>query len=199
MSRCNTRGWWAVGLWMCVILSQCSEPIPVPKPRGFFRIDMPDRIWSLRESACGLSFELPQYAREFQPHSSEFSEGVCGFNLVFPNFHAMVHCTYVPLRQDRSQLDKLVQDAHELAFNHDIKATGIGRQQFAFSESSVYGLFYDLSGPVATPIQFYATDSLHHFVRGSLYFNHTPQPDSLAPSLAHIRTDLVHMIETLQW
>ena len=58
---------------------------------------------------------------------------------------------------------------------------------------------YNLQGPVASPIQFFATDSCEHFLRGSLYLYHSPNPDSLQPSLAHIEKDIVHLIETLAW
>jgi hypothetical protein len=56
-----------------------------------------------------------------------------------------------------------------------------------------------LSGPVASPLQFFATDSTNHFLRGSLYFDHSPNPDSLKPSLAHVEQDIIHLIESLAW
>lgn len=172
--------------------------MPVPKPRGYFRIALPER--SLREatSGCGPTFDLPQYAGCATATPGE-EAGFCGFNIVFQGFQAVVHCTYVAMDGSAEMLEALVGDAHDLAFNHDIKATGIGRQLFHFPERKVHGLLYDLDGPVATPLQFFATDSLDHFVRGSLYFNHEPNPDSLAPALSHVRADLVHVIETLAW
>ena len=44
-----------------------------------------------------------------------------------------------------------------------------------------------------------ATDSANHFLRGSLYFLHVPNPDSIAPALEHVTKDVVHLIETLKW
>ena len=52
---------------------------------------------------------------------------------------------------------------------------------------------------VASTYQFFATDSLHHFLRGALYINRTPNNDSLAPVLEYIQADLDHLIETLRW
>ena len=86
-----------------------------------------------------------------------------------------------------------------MAFSHDIKALGIGRKRFAFPDHGVYGVLFELDGPVASPLQFYATDSTHHFIRGSLYFNHVPNPDSLRPSLERVREDTRHLLETLKW
>lgn len=185
-------------LAVALLFVRCSEDTPVPKPRGYFRIALPERSMREAASGCGLSFELPQYAGCATATPGE-EPGFCGFNIVFPGFEAVMHCTYVRMGGSGEMLDALVGDAHDLAFNHDIKATGIGRQQFDFPERRVHGLLFDLAGPVATPLQFFATDSLDHFVRGSLYFNHEPNPDSLAPALAHVRADLVHVIETLEW
>ena len=189
-------GWLLLLTWGA--WSGCRERLPVPKPRGYFRIDMPERLLRDESSGCGPRFELPKYAGCVSASMSE-TEGFCGFNVVFPAFQAVLHCTHVSLDGSTAMLDALVADAHDLAFNHDIKATGIGRQIFTFPEQEVYGLMYDLRGPVATPVQFFATDSSHHFVRGSLYFNHEPNPDSLRPALAQVRADVVHMMETMKW
>ena len=42
-------------------------------------------------------------------------------------------------------------------------------------------MVYTFQGSTATPMQFYLTDSLNHFVRGALYFN-SAQNDSLLQS-----------------
>ena len=57
---------------------------------------------------------------------------------------------------------------------------------------------YNLQGPVAVPFSF-LLPTASHFLRGSLYFDHSPNSDSLQPSLAHIEKDIVHLIETLAW
>lgn len=195
MRRAEAFGMMLLGL---ALVAGCGEDSPIPRPRGFFRIEMPERQWREVESPCGPRFEVATYAGAVPADNGGSADGFCGFNVAFPMFQAVLHCTYVEL-SGSEQLDKLVEDAHNMAFNHDIKATGIGRQQFEFAERGVFGLVYNLEGPVATPVQFYATDSLMHYLRGSLYFAHEPQPDSLRPSLEHIRDDLAHLIETLQW
>ena len=52
---------------------------------------------------------------------------------------------------------------------------------------------------MATPLQFYITDSTQHFMRGSLYFNHRPNPDSTAPVLDRMEADVRKLMETLRW
>jgi hypothetical protein len=43
------------------------------------------------------------------------------------------------------------------------------------------------------------TDSTKHYLRGSLYFDAEPNPDSLAPVVEFFRNDIIHLIETLKW
>jgi hypothetical protein len=52
---------------------------------------------------------------------------------------------------------------------------------------------------VASSVQFYATDSLRHFLRGSLYFFTTPNVDSLAPSIAFLTRDIEYLMQTIEW
>ena len=111
----------------------------------------------------------------------------------FPRFNAKLHCTEVPV----TDLGSLLQDAQSLVFGHEVAATGIRRQALDLPSKS--GMLYALEGPVATPLQFFVTDSVDHFMRGSLYFSHKPNPDSVAPVLQRLETDVRIMMESMQW
>jgi gliding motility-associated lipoprotein GldD len=78
-------------------------------------------------------------------------------------------------------------------------ASAIPVQEYAQPENSVYGLYYELYGNTATPIQFYLTDSLQHFFRGSVYCNTIPNQDSLAPIHEYLRQDARVIMESLYW
>jgi len=52
---------------------------------------------------------------------------------------------------------------------------------------------------VATPLQFYLTDSTRNFVRGSLYFNFIPNNDSMRPVINYLKEDVKHIISTFEW
>jgi len=64
---------------------------------------------------------------------------------------------------------------------------------------NVYGVLYDIKGDAASNIQFIATDSTNHYLRGALYFRAAPNEDSLAPLVKFARKDIEHLIETLRW
>ena len=86
------------------------------------------------------------------------------------------------------------KEAREL---YEIKA---GDSLIANEEHQVYGLFIEMDGKgVATPMQFYLTDSTKNFVRGALYFNFQPDNDSMQPVINFIRKDIDHMINTFEW
>ncbi|MBK8548048.1 MAG: hypothetical protein IPL63_11950 [Saprospiraceae bacterium] len=82
---------------------------------------------------------------------------------------ASVHCNYVEISKENT-LDKLVNDAFTIAGKHNIKANG-RTESIIKNDNGVKGLFFDIDGPVAMPVQFYLTDNTKHFFRGSLYFN----------------------------
>jgi gliding motility-associated lipoprotein GldD len=83
---------------------------------------------------------------------------------------------------------------------HIGKATRIRELSFEDHENRVFGMIFDIQGSgVASMYQFYITDSLRHFVRGALYFNHVPNNDSLAPVIDFLKIDIDHLIETFQW
>jgi gliding motility-associated lipoprotein GldD len=178
-------------------LAGCDDP-PVPKPRGYHRIEFPAFEYAPYAHPCGVSFEVPVYSKIERIERGAPEAGICWFNCAFPRFSAKLHCTLMPV-DDKAEFASLVEDAHQMVFSHEMKAAGIRTQRFDFPEHQVGGVLYNLQGPVASPIQFFATDSTAHFLRGSLYFDHTPNPDSLKPSLTHIEQDIVHLIETLAW
>ena len=67
-------------------------------------------------------------------------------------------------------------------------------------DRNMFGLVYELEGSgAASPYQFFLTDSISHFVRGSLYFNFTPNNDSLEPVIEFIKQDIDHLINTFRW
>lgn len=175
------------------LLTSCSDNYQ-PKPRGYFRIDTPEKMYKTYQADCPLSFEIPKYSRvEIIPgHQTD----TCWLNIAYPRFDAKLHCTYLGVNNN---LETYLNESYAFAFKHESKANAIKRTPFNYPPHRVSGLVYDLEGSVATSLQFYATDSANHFFRGSLYFNVHPNPDSLAPVLAFLREDVEHLIATINW
>jgi gliding motility-associated lipoprotein GldD len=168
---------------------------PIPKPRGYFRIDLPERNYRILDSIYPYKFEYPVYAKINQdPHAPDQPYWI---NVDFPKFRANVHLSYKPLNNN---LAVYTEDAHALVMKHIPKASAIEEIRIDNEESNVHGIIYDIKGVgAASPYQFYITDSSRHFLRGALYFNALPNNDSLAPVIEFLKGDIMHLLETTTW
>ena len=176
------------------LLSSCSD-VPQPKPRGYFRIALPEKQYVSLDSMSYYSFEYPVYSTitpDF--HSIEEKEWI---NIEFPSFKGTIHLSY---KKVENNLSDYIEDSYQMITKHITKATGIRDSVVIDADRYVYGLMYFLEGEgVASPLQFYLTDSVSHFLRGSLYFNVYPNNDSLRPVIDFITNDARHLVNTLNW
>jgi gliding motility-associated lipoprotein GldD len=179
-------------------LSACTEE-GMPKPKGYFRIDFPTKKYQSYSANCPLSFEYPVYCLiEQMPVKSEDGKAQekCRFNISFPIQKARLHFSLFEAGKD---LPQMIEETRKLAYKHVIKASAIDELDIYEPNKKLYGTVYEIGGNTASNIQFYATDSAQHFLRGSLYFWASPNADSLAPVLSFIRADIKHLISTLEW
>ncbi len=180
---------------LVVCLVSCRRTFQ-PKPRGYFRIDLPEHEYKLFDSVgCPFSFKMPVYS-EIQPDYDANAEK-WWMNLVFPKMNAILHLSYKEIKDD-STLYKAIEDCHKLTYKHISKAEDIIENEIT-NNNGASGMIYELNGETATGMNFYVTDSTKHFLRGALYFNAKTVPDSLAPSLNFIKQDVRTMIATLRW
>lgn len=183
------------GLFFFFILTivwACREHT-VPQPRGHFRIDFPEKEYVYFDSICPFTFYYPVYGTlANEPTVIK----PCWFNIEFRDYYGKLHLSYWPINNN---LEQLIDDAHKLAYKHSVKADAIEEILWENPEENVYGLVYDIKGNAASSLQFYMTDSVNHYLRGSLYFNTRPDKDSLAPVTKFFRQDIDYLIETLKW
>lgn len=178
------------------LLASCNNDY-TPKPRGYFRIALPERKYMALDSVYPYRFEYPAYAHiTNDPVSPQETNWL---NIEMPVFHGRIHISYKPLG-NANKLTTLTEDARTLALKHMPKASGIKYIAIFNPQKQVYGLIYEINGlGAASPYQFYLTDSVQHFVRGSLYFDAIPNNDSLAPVISFVKEDIQHMFETMSW
>jgi len=182
------------GTLFSLLLSSCEQTY-TPRPRGYFRIELPAKKYEVYDAAgCPFTFEIPAYAKMI-PDTSPGAEP-CWMNLEFPDFKGTVYLSYKGVNNN---LGKFMEDSRTLAMKHIPRASGIEEIPVNFPDRQVYGTYYSVKGGAASPVQFFLTDSVRHFLRGSLYFYATPQPDSIAPVLDFVTKDLDHLVETIRW
>lgn len=177
-----------------VFLQACNESY-TPKPRGYFRIDLPEHNYISFDSVFPYAFEYPVYAKlspdPFAPDEPYW------LNVDFPEFKGRLHLSYKKI--DGNLLEYL-EDSRQFVMKHIPKASAIDDSLIYDRERKVYGLIYQIQGMgAASPCQFFITDSIEHFVRGALYFDLIPNNDSLAPVITFIRKDIDHLLNTFEW
>lgn len=184
-----------------IICSTGCRKGSVPKPVGYFRIDLPARNYVVfdnnNEKRPGLpfSFEYPAYGKLSYEEENKKEPG--WLNIEFPFYRAKIYLTY---KKINNNFDVLMEQTYKMNVkNHISKAEAIKEQVISNREKKVFGILYDLKGNTASAVQFFVTDSVKHYLRGSLYFAAEPDADSLKPVIDFFRGDIVHLIETLKW
>lgn len=178
-------------------VSSCGsdEDILLPKPMAYFRISLPEKKYTLFRDSCPFEFEYPSnYALVLR--DSDKTAEPCWKNIVFTPFAAEINLSYKTIN---GNLDKYLEESWTLATRHQIKASGMPETAIRRDSAKVYGLLFEIDGNTASSLQFYVTDSIHHFLRGALYFYAHPNYDSLAPVIGFIKKDVERMIATLRW
>lgn len=174
---------------LTLILSACSENYS-PKPLGYFRIDFPEKDYEVFNSNCSYEFLTPSDAQITNGKKD------CWYNIYYPKHAATIYLTYKALDAD---LGPIIEESHKLVYDHSIKSDGISETTYMNNHNRVYGILFDIHGNSASNLQFYATDSTNHFLRGSLYFNNIPNADSLQPVKDYIKKDLEVLMESISW
>lgn len=179
-------------------LAACNSDYTV-KPKGYFRIDFPEKKYQLFDQpGYPYSFEYPVYASVVNDSSffGEATENPWWVNIDFPQFLGKVHISYKQI--GKNEFEKLVTDAYTLTHKHTLKAYSINDSLIS-TPNNVHGVYFNVGGNVATANQFFLTDSSRHFLRGALYFDATPNEDSLRAVNSFLQQDLKHMINTFRW
>lgn len=193
----------------------CNEPY-IAKKTGYFKIDFPDKSYkSFNEPGYPYTFDYPAYAT-ITKDSTYFDEtNPHWININFPTFNGKIFISYKEIggysnykvkgpdgkykdSTARNEFSKLVNDAYNLSYKNDVKAYAI-EDSVMHTPNGLTGIYFSLAGNVATAHQFFLSDTTRHFLRGALYFNATPNEDSLRPVNNFLQQDMKHIINTMKW
>ena len=181
-----------------IAILSCNSPY-IPKPAGYFKIDFPEKKYQqFNQQGYPYTFEYPAYARVVKDSTffGSATENPWWVNVDFPQFSARIYLSYKIIGQYK--LDSLLNDAFNLTNKHSIKASYIDDSIMNIADN-VHGEFFKVEGNVATANQFFLTDSTKNFLRGALYFDATPNEDSLRPVNQFLVEDMKHLINTFRW
>lgn len=181
-----------------IVLAACNSDYTI-RQKGYFRIDFPKHEYrTFDKPGYPYRFEYPVYANVVQDttYFDEKPENPYWINIEFPSLNGKVYISYKEIRNN--EFSKLIDDAFKLTYKHSSKATAI-RDSLIRTPNGIPGIFFKVGGNAATARQFFLTDSVKHFLRGALYFDATPNSDSLGIVNDFLEVDMKHLINTLEW
>jgi gliding motility-associated lipoprotein GldD len=181
-----------------LLVTACNSPF-IPKQKGYANFNFPVKSYQVFNAPnFPYTFEYPTYAFVDNQinYFGENKSKDAWINIQFPSLNGTLYISYKKIKSQ--QLDTLINDAYKFASNHSNKATYIADSVFT-TQQGVYGVFFNIGGDVATAYQFFLTDSNTHFFRGALYFNTTPNADSLSIYNDFLFKDVAHLVNTFKW
>ncbi len=195
----SISGKWILSIFILSMLPSCKNEITIPKPHAYPRIIFPKGEYKLiSETYCPFSFEFPTYGqvqKEINFYNKKSADS-CWFTIQIPRLNSSIHCSYGPIDQN-NPFDSYIEDSYKILNKHNIKAEYRTDTPLRFKTAT--GMAFEIDGPVATPYQFYLTDSVSHFFRAALYFNSKVNPDSTKPVFDFLKKDIEHMQSTFTW
>lgn len=183
------------------LFASCKRTEYTPKPSGYFMIDTPvaHQYQRFDKDEYPYAFEYPVYStikRDTVFYSGK-ADNKFWLNLDIPSLGAVINLTYLSIKSGDDFM-KMVDDSYKLSEFHNKKADFIREETFK-NGYGVTGVLYTVGGNVASRIQFTATDSTHNFIHGSLYFDVTPNADSLKPATDFMEQDIAHFLQTIHF
>lgn len=169
----------------------CEERNYVPKPPTYLKINLPERSYNTYNDECNFSFNKPNY---FKVKSVE--QNSCNKDIILDGLNGTLHLSVIDMD---TTLSMYINHANDKVGEHKIKANAILDSTIIREEDRVFGTFFELQGNVASPFQFYVTDSTDKFFSGVVYFNTRPNYDSIKPTLDFVRKDLIEFMNTVKW
>ncbi|MFN8247599.1 MAG: hypothetical protein U0T68_01465 [Ferruginibacter sp.] len=188
------------------------------RKKGYFRIDLPKHEYtSFNRPDYPYSFEYPVYASVIQDSTYFDSnpENPYWINIDFPKLNARIFLSYkiiggkamYKIKQPDgtyrdsagiNQFDRMVNDAYNLTNKNQVASSSIKDSLF-HTNNGITGIFFRVGGNAATAKQFFVSDTTKHFLRGALYFDATPNADSLKPVQDFLQVDMDRLIRSFKW
>lgn len=185
-------------LLLVIICMSCGETT-TPKPKAYLRLDYPNAKYVKTDFDVPFVFETNLLATKLDLKELKAPTKSFGVNLEYPSIKGTIFLTYRAIEKDEKNLRDFLRDAQKLTLEHVKKADEIPAYPFVDNNRRVYGVLSEVKGNVASPAQFYVTDSINHFLTGSLYFDAKPNYDSILPAANYLQKDIKRIMETIEW
>ncbi|MDK7374159.1 MULTISPECIES: gliding motility lipoprotein GldD [Weeksella] len=163
------------------------------KPLGQIRLEYPKASYNDYQQARDFTFSYSRWAKVISDPNNPSR-----LTIHYPRMKANMYLTYFPITSKPDLISK-IKDSEKFVQEQTVKASYISPQEFHYPEHRVYGTLFELGGESAINYKFHVTDSVRNFISGSVYFSAKPNPDSLAPAIQYIQSDVKRFIESVEW
>lgn len=171
----------------------CDETSYLPREKAFLR----------------LEFEKPMY----DTYSSEFSKLNFIFNNAYASFEIVsdkktvlrykdikIDIVLIDIQlENTSSIEESLQNFYMFLEPHRKKSNQISVKEFVSADNKRFAKVFEMRGPVASPLQFYVTDSINNFLFGSMNLTEKSDYDSIYPSIMYVKNDIFSIIESVNW
>ena len=171
-----------------LIISCTGKPMK-PKPKSMLNLKYSDPSYIVKKSKC-------PYSTKINRSTTFVTLDKCDDRIIYPNLNGTIYLAY---RKIDNNFDSLLSDAYSMPLKHKRKAVSIPEKVFVNRKNKTYGSIFQIVGDAASQIQFFLTDSLNHFIFGTLYFYKKPNYDSMLPAINYIGNDISKLMESLKW
>lgn len=187
----------AIIIVIFLVFTSCEDD-PLPKPKAFLSLEYPEAMYTRTQTDLPFTFEKNGLATKITNKRLESTKESYGLNIEYSKLKGTIYLTYKKIG-NREDLVRYLRDAQNFTQEHTKKADEIAEQVYEDPKRKVYGMFYEVGGNAASQSQFYVTDSVKHFLIGSLYFYAKPNFDSILPAAEYLKKDIKRIMETVEW
>ncbi|WP_452224068.1 gliding motility lipoprotein GldD [Lacinutrix chionoecetis] len=189
----------ALILLLIGLITSCTED-PTPKPKAFLALEYPDALYKTEDiTKMPFTFERNALGKNIRTKTLKGETTSYGINIEYPTLKGTIYITYKAIEGSEKLLNTYLKNAQNFTQEHTQKADAIEEFVYENPDRRVYGMFYDVGGNAASQSQFYVTDSINHFITGSLYFYAKPNYDSILPAANYLQKDIRRIMESLEW
>ena len=185
--------------YICVIfivLFGCENYF-LPKQSAYLRLDYPKPEYKLIDDK-DFPFFFEVNTRLSEISDIDINPESIDFIINYNQLNAQINFQYKNVNSSE-KLNAYILDLKRTIETHSMMANSVKIKDYSLKEKNIFGRIFDLSGNVASPYQFYLTDSINNIISGLVYFNIKPNYDSILPAINYIENDIIHLIESFDW
>ncbi|MEE2616583.1 MAG: gliding motility lipoprotein GldD [Bacteroidota bacterium] len=185
--------------YICVIfivLFGCENYF-LPKQSAYLRLDYPKPEYKLINDK-DFPFFFEANTRLSEISDIDINLRSIDFIINYNQLNAQINFQYKNVNSSE-KLKAYILDLKSTIETHSMMANSVKIKDYSLKEKNIFGRIFDLSGNVASPYQFYLTDSINNIISGLVYFNIKPNYDSILPAINYIENDIIHLIESFDW